>query len=159
MTLDWLILTVSLAVALVSRGGAVVAVWFGASLVLWQWYESIGYWSALVDWAVYSSHKDFALMVLAGLLRLPITIILGLFASCIFHQVTLWQINTYTWENVTLIEPRSGFMMCLAAGMLATAILDMGGGTNGGRRVRNTFISLHRGVGWVLRIASQKVKA
>lgn len=159
MMLDWLILSVALTVALVSRGGAIVAIWFSASIAFWQWYESIGYWSALADWAAYSSYKDFAVMVLAGFLRLPITIFLGIFASCVFHQVLSWQILTYNWENVTLFDYRSDFMMYLSAIMLATAIIDMGGGNNGGRRVRDTLISLHRDVGWVLRMASQKVKA
>lgn len=136
---DWLILAFALMVGVFHRGGLIIALWQSLNLLLWSWYELSGYWSALSDWAVYFYLKDFALVVLAGALRINLVVIIGLMSSVIFHIFTSWQINTYDWENVTLFKYRSDFMLYLSVIMLAT-VTSIGSGSNGGRRVRNPLL-------------------
>lgn len=158
MELDWLIFTIAAVAGIFTLSGSVLMAWSGLNIALLNWYVSTQYWDDVVLWAILFCAKDFALMVLAGWMRLPLIIILGIATSCLFHQVLSWQIFTYTWENVTLIDDRSFVMMCLSAGMLATVILDlMGGGTNGGRRIVNYRFRSDGRFNSVLHLASQKV--
>lgn len=157
MILDWLILSVALFIGLFNRNGLIFALWLSLNTLLWIWYESTGKWSALDDWVTLFWIKDLALMALAGFIGAPLIITLGFAATCIFHQVTSWQIATYTWENVTLFDYRSGFMMYLSVIMLATAIHDTIGGGNGGKRAKYRLFSLHNRLNDVLHLATRKV--
>ena len=160
MNTDWLILALAVLLAPLSDEAKAVAIWAGlnAALISMIDYSTpSSYWHTMTIWAILFSLKDFALMPLA---RNSLTIVYALAASCIFHQVVLMQILTYTWEKVTLFEYRSDFMLSLSVIMLATVIHSViGGGSNGGKRVRSYLIGAYHRLGVVLPRASQKVKA
>lgn len=158
MSLDWLILVIALISGLFSRLGMLVAIWIVVNQSLYGMIDlSSGwtYWQTMTAWAILFSLKDFALMPLA---RNSLTIVYALAASCVFHQVVLMQILTYTWEKVTLFEYRSDIMLYLSVIMLATVIKSaIGGGSDGGRRVINWSTNTNHRLYGILYAASQKV--
>lgn len=100
------------------------------------------YWQSLALWALIFSIKDFLFMALLSIAKAPISIILSIGASCIFHQVLRWQILTYNWENLTLMNYRSELMMYLSLIIITTMIFEIiGGGGNGGKRVKSDLFS------------------
>lgn len=158
MPVDWLILIAAAVCGGYSLPGLIVFLWWASSMGLTYLYEFVRLWWALLAWVIIMFAKDFALMVVSGRNGLPRLVTIGLMSTCLFHQVLSWQIKTYNWENVTLFDYRSDFMLYLSVIMLATVITDMiGGGTNGGRRVVNRSVRLNFGFFSVLHLASQKV--
>lgn len=88
------------------------------------------------------SIKDFIFMALLSIAKAPISIILSIGASCIFHQVLRWQILTYNWENLTLMNYRSELMMYLSLIIITTMIFEIiSGGGNGGKRAKSDLFS------------------
>lgn len=140
--LDWLILGIALAIGLFSTGGLVVSIWLSLNIYLLTIIDNSSgwtYWTTMSDWAMYFYLKDFALILLAGVMRISPIVLIGLMVSVIFHIFISWQINTHDWENVTLLEYRSELMEYLSVIMLAS-VANIGSGSNGGRRVRNTLL-------------------
>jgi hypothetical protein len=157
--MDWPIFVTALIVSAFNRSALIIAVWLVLNIALGSVVsDAIGwYWKSMTLWAALFWIKDMAFMAISGMLLYPISITLGFAATCLFHQVTSWQINTYNWENITLFDYRSDFMLYLSVIMLATAIIDIRSG-NGGKRVRNTLFRSDGLLGGVLHHQAQKVR-
>ena len=165
---DWLILLIAL--ICVARARAVsdeseallVALWAVINLALLpivtNQHGAEVYWSTMVVWVNIFWMKDFAMMVVAGFSGVRLVITLSFAATCYFHQVLSWQVNTYNAEKVTLFEYRSDIMLYLSVIMLATVIKStIGGGSDGGRRVINWSTNTNHRLYGILYAASQKV--
>ena len=155
--MDWPIFVTALIIGAFNSDALIIAAWLAINTALSAVVvDSIGwYWQSMTLWAVLFWGKDLVFMALCGIFRRPLIITLGFAATCLFHQVTSWQIATYTWENITLFDYRPGFMMYLSAIMLATVIKEAGD-NDGGKRVRDTFIRFYGRMGGVLRFSARE---
>lgn len=144
MTLDWLIVTVAMMCALVKVEALFIAIWLAANILIIgviDVYDKDYYWQSMALWAALFSLKDFVLLTIMAKMRAPLIIVLALFASCTFHQFLRFQIMTYNYSNLTLLEYRSTFMLLLSVIMLATVITNHIGGGNGGKRAKHHLLN------------------
>ena len=141
MTVDELMLSLALALGVLSRPGLAVSIWILINIGLISVIDTFDndyYWSSMAIWAALLSIKDFILILILSAMRAPLILILAIFASCLFHQVLRWQIMTYNYSNLSLLGYRPIFMLLLSVSMLATVVLDqIQGGGSGGKRAKH----------------------
>ena len=141
MTVDELMLSLALALGVLSRPGLAVSIWILINIGLISVIDTFDndyYWSSMALWAALFSIKDFILILILSAMRAPLILILAIFASCLFHQVLRWQIMTYNYSNLSLLDVRPIFMLLVSVSMLATVVLDqIQGGGSGGKRAKH----------------------
>ena len=148
MTQDWLIAFTALMLGAKSKSSSILAVWFDANILLITMIEVQSkylWWQSMALWAALFSIKDFILILILSTMRAPLILILAILASCLFHQVLRWQIMTYNYSNLSLLDYRPIFMLLLSVSMLATVIFDIiQGGGSGGKRYQRNILDHYR---------------